>query len=228
MYRDIFDLNLLQSALDLRQVCLQRGQWPDAHGEDNKRLTSGSCEHPWVVRAQTWTQWKSSEEIWKWLCTDIFHPTWWSFWSSAKKKLCLVSYSKRRVAVTAAKGASTKYWAKAVNTHVHVTIYFIFLHSYFGVSFVPGLMQIQAEHSNFIQKVFGGRWRTMFTCSMFSPCLRGFFPGYSERFKMTKICECLTVICVTDWQQIWQALGPRDLMYHSTYLLFVICLLFLM
>lgn len=55
--------------------------------------------------------------------------------------------------LTAAKGASTKYWAKAVNTHVHVTIHFIFFHSYFGVSFVPGLMQIQAEHSNFIQKV---------------------------------------------------------------------------
>lgn len=138
--------------------------------------------------------------------------------------------------VTAAKGASTKYWAKAVNTHVHVTIHFIFFHSYFGVSFVPGLMQIQAEHSNFIQKVSirlvssnpGRLWRTMFTCSMFSPCLRGFFPGYSERFKMTKMCEWLTVIFVTDWQQMWQALGPRDLMCHSTYLLFVICLLFLM
>lgn len=85
--------------------------------------------------------------------------------------------------VTAAKGASTKYWAKAVNTHVHVPIHFIFFHSYFGVSFVPGLMQM---------------------------------------------CELLTVIFVTDWQQMWQALGPRDLMCHSTYLLCVICLLFLM
>lgn len=92
------------------------------------------------------------EVLWRDLKMAV-HPPWWSFWGSAKKKLCLVSYSKRRVAVTAAKGASTKYWAKAVNTHVHVTIYFIFLHSYFGVSFVPGLMQIQAEHSNFIQKV---------------------------------------------------------------------------
>jgi len=38
----------------------------------------------------------------------------------------VASYSKRLEAVIAAKGASTKYWAKAVNIYVHVTFYYYF------------------------------------------------------------------------------------------------------
>ena len=37
------------------------------------------------ARAQTWTRFNISGEIWKWLCTDAAHPTWWSLRGPAKK-----------------------------------------------------------------------------------------------------------------------------------------------
>jgi len=36
-------------------------------------------------KAQTWTRLNISGEIWKWLCTDAPHPTWWSLRGSAKR-----------------------------------------------------------------------------------------------------------------------------------------------
>src|SRR4029434_3254883 len=79
------------------------------------------------------------------MSTDAPHSTWWSLRGPAKKngRNCpkigvpyegtrnyhklVASYSKRLEVVIAAKGASTKYSAKAVNTYVRVIFsFFIF------------------------------------------------------------------------------------------------------
>ncbi len=49
-----------------QKVHLPTGQQPLAHSQDNKGVATGQlCECPGPARAQTWTRWNYSGEIWK-------------------------------------------------------------------------------------------------------------------------------------------------------------------
>ena len=132
MYRDILNENLLQSALDL---------WGD--GSSFSRTTTLNTQPRY--QSQEWLQ-HNSVNVLEWpsqspdsnliehLCRDLKMAVHRCFPSNlmALERCCkeewaklpkdrsaklVASYSKRLEAVIAAKGASTKYRAKAVNTY---------------------------------------------------------------------------------------------------------------
>jgi hypothetical protein len=82
------------------------------------------------ARARTWTRSNNSWETWKQLYSDAPYPTWQALdricreeWEKLPKYRCaklVESYPRRLEAVIAAKGASTKYWVKGLNTCVNV------------------------------------------------------------------------------------------------------------
>ncbi len=90
------------------------------------------CECPWVAQPQPELepnqiflekpenapiQHDRAWEVKRWGEEWQIIAKWW--WSKL-----VVSYLKRFEAIIGAKGASTKYWAKAVNTYVHVIFFF--------------------------------------------------------------------------------------------------------
>ena len=143
MYRDILDEKLPQSALDLRlgrRFIFQR---------DNDPKHTTKILKEWLQdNSVNVLEWPSQspdlnpiEHLWRDLKMAV-HQRFPSNlmdlercckeeWAKLPKDGCaklVASYSKRLEAVIAAKGASTKYWAKAMNTYVHViSLFFLFL-----------------------------------------------------------------------------------------------------
>ncbi len=130
-YRDILDENLLQSAQDLRLGRRFTFQ------QDNDPKHTAKITKEWLHNnSVTVLEWPSQspdlnpiEHLWrdlKWLSTNVYHPTWQNWRGSARRngrgspnpgvKKLVASFPKRLMAVLNQKGASTKYWAKGLNT----------------------------------------------------------------------------------------------------------------
>ncbi len=138
MYRDNLDENLLQSTLDLRLG------WRFIFQQDNDPKPTAKITKEWLwdnpVNVLEWPSQSPDlnpiEHLWRDLKMAVhwFSPSsWWSLRGPAKNgRNCpktaklVASYSKRLEAVIGAKGASTKYWVKAVNTY-SMYMWFIFI-----------------------------------------------------------------------------------------------------
>ncbi len=116
-----------------QKVHLPTGQQPWAHSQDNKRVAKGQlCECPRVAQPEPrlehdWTTLERSENRCSPSNLMELERSCKGEWEKPSKNRCaklVASYSKRLEAVIVARGASTKYWAKAVNTYVHVIFIF--------------------------------------------------------------------------------------------------------
>ncbi len=141
-YRDILDENLLQSAQDLRQGRRFTFQ------QDNDPKHTAKITKEWLHNnSVTVLEWPSQspelnpiEHLWRDLkmavhqrlpsnlteLERICKEEWQRIPKSRCEKL-VASFPKRLMAVLNQKGASTKYWAKGLNTYDHVIFQFFFL-----------------------------------------------------------------------------------------------------
>lgn len=123
MYRDILDENLL------------RALYSPQTGVTSVFRTSLWMSLNGPARVQT----NPIKRLWRDLCSHTPHPTWWNMWLTWWKRCCKEELAKDTCAklVTSSpkrrlpKGASTKYWAMAVNDYVHA-ISEVFIFNKFG------------------------------------------------------------------------------------------------
>ena len=148
------------------------------------------------ARALTWTQSNIFGETWKWLSTDSPHPTWQSNGRKIPKPRCakLVSYPRRLKSVIAAKGASTKYWVKGLNTSVNVICQFSFLiHSTAFLKscscFVISGYRLMRGEINLSKRLQHTKmWKNQRVCKL-SECTKCWYVSLL-------LCVCVSAFCV--------------------------------
>jgi transposase len=138
MYRDMFDENLLQSAQYLRLV------WRFTFQQDNDPKHTAKTKQEWLRhKSLNVLEWSSQspdlnpiEHLWRDLKIAVQQRSPSNLteldricreeWGTLPKYRCtklVVSYPRLK-ALIAAKGASTKYWAKGLNNYINVIFQF--------------------------------------------------------------------------------------------------------
>ena len=122
--------------LDWAKEHFPKGQRPQAHSQDNAGVALGQlCECPWVAQPEPLLE-PNRTETWNlpvhvWSPSNLTELERREEEQKIPKSRCakpVASNPRRLKGVSTAKGASTKYWLKSLNTYVNVIFqFFLFL-----------------------------------------------------------------------------------------------------